>query len=141
MAKIFMPELSAEERLQIMHNHADHVEDTEYEKDLSEEELIAKKDQAMENDFKLDDLEAELKKKKAEIKNKIEPIKLKNKDLKKEIRTKKKVVKGKIFHMANHTESMMETYDHTGEMVFSRRLRPEEKAPTRLFVAKPAANE
>jgi hypothetical protein len=35
----------------------------------------------------------------------------------------------------------METYEANGDLLATRRLRPEEKGPARLFVAKPAAND
>lgn len=141
MPKIFMPELSPEERLNVMRNNADEVENTDYEKELSEEELTVKKDQFLKNDIALANLEDELADKKKEIKSKIDPLKLKNKALRYEVKTGKKKVKGNLYHMADHVNSKMETYDETGELITSRRLRPDEKEPTRLFVPKQASNQ
>jgi hypothetical protein len=127
MAKIFMPDLSAEERLNALRNNADKIESTTYEKELTQEELDAKREQFVDNSIDISKLEDELAEKKKEYKNKIEPIKLINRGLQREVKTKKKEVKGQLFHMANHSDSMMETYDETGELVSSRRLRPDEK--------------
>lgn len=140
MQKVFMPELSAEERLQALRTNADHVEQTTYEKDLTQEELDAKREMFVDNDIQIAKLEDELNEKKSEFKNKIDPIKLVNRSLRQEVKTKKKEVKGQLFHLANHDSGYMETYDETGELIATRRLRPDEKQ-ARLFVAKPAANQ
>lgn len=141
MAKIFMPEATDQERLQIMRNHADNVEETTYDKDLTQDELDAKRETLVDNLIKVTTLEEELDGYKASYKGQIDPIKKKNKVLQQEVKTKKQRVKGTLFHMANHDTGFMETYEANGELFSTRRLLPEEKAPTRLFVAKPAAND
>ncbi len=141
MAKIFMPDAALEERINILRNNADKIDNTDYEKELSEEELIAKREEFVDNSIDVSKLEDELAEKKKEFKNKIEPIKLVNRGLQKEIKTKKRWVKGQLFHMANHIDSMMETYDETGEMVSSRRLRPDEKQVRMQVVLPKAAGE
>jgi hypothetical protein len=141
MPKVFMPELSAEERLNVLRNNADKIETTTYEKELTQEELDAKREEFVDNSISVSKLEDELAEKKKEYKNKIEPIKLINRSLQQEVKTKKKEVKGQLFHMANHADSMMETYDETGELVSSRRLRPDERQVRMQVVDRPAANQ
>jgi hypothetical protein len=140
MSKIFMPEVSAEERLNILRNNADKVEQTTYEKELTEDELIAKREQFVDNSIAVSKLEDELSEKKKEYKSKIDPLKLINRALQYEVKTKKTEVKGTIFHMADHTNGYMETYDESGEMVASRRLRPDERQG-RLYIPPKAVNE
>lgn len=141
MAKIFMPEATPEERINILRNNADKVEQTTYEKELTQEELDAKREEFVDNDIQIAKLEDELNEKKAEFKSKMEPIKIVNRSLRQEVKTKKKEVKGQLFHMANHTDSMMETYDETGELVSSRRLRPDEKQVRMQVVLPKVAGE
>lgn len=141
MAKIFMPDATPEERINNLRNNADKVEQTTYEKELTQEELDAKREEFVDNDIQIAKLEDELNEKKAEFKSKIEPIKIVNRSLRQEVKTKKKEVKGHLFHMANHTDSMMETYDETGELVSSRRLRPDEKQVRMQVVLPKAAGE
>jgi len=141
MPKVFMPELSPEERINVLRNNADKIETTTYEKELTTEELDAKREEFVDNSISVSKLEDELAEKKKEYKNKIEPIKLVNRMLQHEVKTKKKEVKGQLFHMANHTDSMMETYDETGELVSSRRLRPDERQVRMQVVERPAANQ
>jgi len=140
MAKVFMPDVSPDERINILRNNADKVEQTDYEKELTEDELIAKREEFVDNSIDVSKLEDELAEKKKEYKNKIEPIKLINRSLQKEIKTKKKWVKGQLFHMADHVNGMMETWDETGELVSSRRLRPDEKQ-ARLYIPSKAVGE
>lgn len=141
MAKIFMPELSAEERLQILRNNADKIDNTTYEKELTDEELDAKREEFVDNSIAVSKLEDELAEKKKEFKNKIEPLKLVNRGLQHEVKTKKKEVRGQLFHMADHVNGMMETWDESGELVSSRRLRPDEKQVRMQVVLPKAVNE
>lgn len=141
MQKIFMPDATLEERLNILRNNADKVEQTDYEKELTEEELIAKREQFVDNSIDVSKLEDELAEKKKEYKNKIEPIKLINRSLQREIKTKKKEVAGFLYYMADHVNGMMETFDETGELVSSRRLRPDEKQVRMQVVLPKASNE
>jgi hypothetical protein len=140
MPKVFMPELSEQERLQIMRNHADNIEETTYERDLTPDELDAKREEFVDNSIKVSTLEDEFNEVKATHKGKVEPIKMHNKILQQEVKTKKQKVKGTLFHMANQESGYMETYEESGELIGTRRLRPDEKQ-ARLFVAKPAAND
>lgn len=141
MAKIFMPDLTPEERINALRNNAEKVDNTDYEKELTEEELIARREEFVDNSISVSKLEDELAEKKKEYKSKIEPVKMVNRGLQQEIKTKKKWVKGQLFHMANHTDSMMETYDESGELVSSRRLRPDEKQVRMQVVDRKAVGE
>lgn len=140
MQKIFMPELTVQERLQILRNNADEVEQTTYDKDLTQEELDAKREQFVDNSIQISSLEDELNEQKTKYKAKIDPIKLVNKTLQQEVKTKKQKVKGTLFHMANHESGFMETYDEAGELIATRRLRPDEKQ-ARLYIPPKAAND
>ena len=139
MSKTFMPELGEQERIQVMRNHADQVEETTYEKDLTPEEFDAKCQEFVDNSIKVSTLEDELNVEKAKFKGKIDPIKMRNKILQQEVKTKKQKVEGTLFHMANQESGYMEIYEESGELIATRRLRPDEKQ-ARLFVTKPAAN-
>lgn len=140
MSRIFMPELPSEERINVLRNNADKIEQTTYEKELTEEELIAKREQFVDNSIAVSKLEDELSEKKKEFKSKIDPLKLINRSLQYEVKTKKSEVKGTLFHMANHDSGYMETYDEAGELVSSRRLRPDEKQIRMTVISQRAAN-
>lgn len=141
MQKVFMPELTPEERLHTLRNNADNVEQTTYDRELTQEELDTKREMFVDNSIQISNLEDELNEHKESYKSKINPIKQVNKVLQQEVKTKKQKVKGTLFHMANHETGFMETYNEAGELIGTRRLRPDEKTTARLFVAKPAASD
>lgn len=141
MAKIFMPEITDPvERLELLKQNADKAEKTTYYRELTQDELDSKREQFVDNAIRVSSLEDELTDYKEKYKALIKPHKDENSVLQVEIKTGKAEVNGTLFHMANHSEGYMETYDENGEMVQSRRLRPDEKQG-RLFVAAKAANE
>lgn len=89
MAKLFMPEiLDSKARLQILQDHADHVEETKYLKPLTQEELDLRREQLTDNSIKLGDLDEEKKEVMASFKEKIEPLKAGNKVLLRELRSR-----------------------------------------------------
>ena len=76
----------------------------------------------------------------ADFKLRTDPLNTANKTLLTEIKTKQTTVDGTLYHMANHEEGWMETYDHDGMLIATRRLRPEEKQGT-IFSLGKAANQ
>ncbi|MBS1915698.1 MAG: hypothetical protein JST87_05435 [Bacteroidetes bacterium] len=138
MSKIFMPELSAEERKRILEENCDSREATKYLKQLTPDELDQRREQVTDNAIQLGELEEEKKEAMAEFKSKIDPLVKQNKFILREIKTRQSEVSGILYHMANHEEGMMETYDESGEMIASRRLRPEEKQQKLFSISKTA---
>lgn len=138
MSKIFMPEVSPDDRKRLLQQNADSIQDTEYLKALSPEELDIKREQLTENAIKFSELEDEKKEVMREFKEKMDPLSRANKELLTEIKTRQSKVNGILYHMANHEEGMMETYDEGGELVASRRLRPDEKRQTIFSLPKTA---
>lgn len=137
--KLFMPDVTPKERLQIMQENAAKVEATKYQKSLSADELAARREDLADNCIKLNQKEDELNEIKTSFKKEMDPLKFSNKLLLTEIKTKQSTCEGNLYHMANHEDAMMETYDQEGEMISSRRLRPEEKQGT-IFSIKKAVN-
>lgn len=133
--KKFMPDVSPQERVRLLRENCDSQETTTYLRDLSQEELDNKRETLVDNLIKASNLEDELNEIKDGYKTKMKPLKDANKILQQEVKTRKEQVSGNLYHMANHEDGMMETYDENGDLVSTRRLRPEEKQ-ARLFVAK-----
>jgi chromosome segregation ATPase len=141
MENLFMPDATPAERLQALRNHADKIEENaSYERELSEEEIDAKRAEYVDNDNTVDILESELNAYKKAYKGKIEPIKTTNKGLRFEVRSKRKKEKGTLYHLANQDTGFMETYNEVGEFIGRRRLRPDERQ-TRLYIPPAAANQ
>lgn len=128
MAKLFMPEINNQaERLKILRDNCDKVEVDKYIKELSDEERYARREQLSESALKLRSLEEKKKELMTSMKEEIDPVKRVYNDLLTEIKTGQVELEGEIFYYANHAEGMMEIYDHNGEIITSRRLRPAER--------------
>jgi hypothetical protein len=138
MAKQFMPESTPKERLMILQENAAKIEQTTYQKPLTADELAARREDLADNCIKLNQFEDELKEIKETFKLKIDPYKAANKTLLTEIKTKQSTFDGTLFHLANHEDGMMETYDNEGYLISTRRLRPEEKQGTIFSLGKTA---
>jgi gas vesicle protein len=139
MAKVFMPEASNEERLRILRDNHD-SEITKYYKQLSQHEMDQRRETLAENSIEHFELSEQLKEVKADFKEKMEPLIRDNHKLMQEIKTGQAEVEGEIFFVPDHDNSMMETYNADGEMIASRRLKPEEKQQ-RISFLKPAVNQ
>ena len=128
--KQFMPELTPKDRLMMLQENAAKIEVTTYQKNLSVDDLAERREDLADNCIKLNQLDDELKEVKDDFKIKMDPLKTINKTLLTEIKTKQTTVDGTLFHLSNHDDGIMETYDQEGLFIGSRRLRPEEKQAT-----------
>lgn len=140
MSKQFMPDLPPEERLRLLKDNCDSVEETKYYRDLTPEELDVKRETFVDNSIKVSTLEDELSAYKESYKSQMKPLKDENKILQTQIKMRKEQKEGSLFNIADHENGIMETYDETGEFVSSRRLRPDEKQPKLFPVKKSASN-
>jgi hypothetical protein len=125
--KQFMPGISAKERIQLLQENAAKVENTTYQKALTTDQLAIKREDLADNCIKVNSLEDELKVEKDRFKIQIDPLKKKNVVLLTEIKTRQTTVEGTIYHIADYGAGMMETFDANGELLWDRKLRPDEK--------------
>lgn len=140
MSKTFMPEIAVEERKLLLQQNSDKVEATTYFKPLTPDELDIRREQLTDNAIELNDIEEEKKESMSEFKERMEPLVKANKNFLREIKTRQAEVKGVLYHIANHEEGMMETFDENGELIATRRLRPEEKQQKLFSISKTATN-
>lgn len=137
MEKQFMPDVSdPAEKLRLLRDNCDEREETTYVKPLSQEELDIKRESLADNCIELARLDDELKEIKSDYKGKMDPMKDDNKTLCQQIKTRQEEATGQLFHFNNHDDGMRYTYDENGELVSSRRLRPDEKQKRIPFIAK-----
>ena len=139
MSLQFMPELSSNDRLRLLQENAAKTTDGIYQKPLTPEQLDANREKLSDNLIQLSQWEDELSAIKDEYKTKMKPSKEENALLLGEIKTKQKSIVGVLYHVPNFEEKMMEVYDEEGELIESRRLRPDEQQG-RLFIAGKTAN-
>jgi len=139
-AEKFMPGSSRSERIAVLQDSAAKTEVTNYIKPLSQDELDSMREQLAENFIKLNDYEEEKKDSNSEFKKKMDPISQYNRLLLGDIKTKQTTVTGTLYHLADYDNSMMNTYDESGEFISSRRLKPDEKQGG-LFTIRTAINQ
>ena len=122
-----MPDIDPKERKILLQDNADKVEETDYYKDLTPEELDVKRESFTTNSIQLSQWEDELDDEKARFKALMKPVKEINIDLLGQIKTRKERIKGILYHIADQEDKVMNTYDENGEFVSSRRLKPDER--------------
>jgi uncharacterized coiled-coil DUF342 family protein len=137
--KTFMPDETPEERLRLLRDNCDSSEIQTYYKDLNDEDLDQKREELTANFIEISQHDDELDEAKAIYKAKAQPLKDANKELLNEVKTRKSMLKGMVYNIANHDDGMMETFNEQGQMIGSRRLKPEEKQQ-KLFPLKKAAD-
>lgn len=133
-----MPEATAKERLMVLQENAAKIEKTTYQKTLTPDEIATRLEDLGDNCIKLSQIDDEKKEVMAEFKLRTDPLTITNKMLLTEIKTKQTTVDGTLYHMANHEDGFMETYDQEGMLIGTRRLRPEEKQGTIFSLGKTA---
>jgi hypothetical protein len=130
MERFLFQDQPLEERRRILRDSADKIEETTYLKPLSEDELSVRREAFTEGSIKLGQMEDELEEVKEKYKEKMKPLKDQNKEVLYELKHRQAAVTGPLFLIADHDEGMMGTYDENGELISSRKLRPEEKQLT-----------
>lgn len=138
--KLFSEDLTSAERLQILKDNCEKSENFTYSKPLTPEELSVAKDTYSQNAIKLNALNSELDDVKKEFKEKMKPIEIEQSKTLEIIKHQAEVVNEEVFLMANHEAGDMEYYNSSGDMVYTRKLMPQERQ-TRMTVLKKASGQ
>ena len=125
--EVYLQSLGERERREFFESNAAEIYEGKYSRPLSEDEVVKAKDELSDSYIKLSDLQEEFEKVKSIHKEKIKPFKQHIGTLAVEIRTKQRFTSGKVYSLANHVTGMMETYNETGQFLYARKLRPDEK--------------
>lgn len=129
----YLTELAPADRIDALRDTADKIEQTRYFRKLTPEELDIKREELSETAIKLSDIQNEMKETNDKFKERMKPLKDSLTGLIYEVKTKQAECEGIVYHLANHDTGMMESYDDKGDLIGSRRLRPEERQ-SNLFV-------
>jgi hypothetical protein len=111
----------------MLRDNADSSEEIGYMKPFTEEEILAMKDDLAEVSIEINDIEIEKKEVASTFKHKLEPLVDQKKETLKLIKNKAKFVKELCYKMIDQDEQMVTYYNSIGEIVESRRIRPDEK--------------
>ncbi len=102
-------------------------EEMAYNRPLSEEELVVRKDDLSKNTILLSVINDELKEAKRQFKDKMDPIKTKVIEDIKAIKNKAVEVRGDVFKMPDYENKMIHMVDAKGHVITSRKMLPEER--------------
>lgn len=136
MEKQILQNLSKKDRIDNLQAMAHSVEETTYYKQLTPDELEVRQEKFIANTMKVNDLEAKKKAFVASTTNEQKPLKVESIDLLQTLKTKSEKVEGVLYHIDDQDEGMMNSYDEDGNLVSSRRLRPDEKQSSIFSIAK-----
>lgn len=123
----YLKSLSDNERVSFLQTNAHSIDEGKYSRPITADEKTMLREKHTDNSIKLSDLKEEFDEVKKQYKENIEPFVLENKTLLTEIRTSQRIEKGTLYHLANHESGFMESYNERGELITTRRLRPDEK--------------
>lgn len=127
MDKNLFKNMSPKDRADNLQAMAFETEETKYSKNLTQDELDERRERLTENYIKFSDLESEKKRVTEEIKAKQKPLQVDNVELLQTLKNKSERVEGVLYHVDDQDEGMMHSFDADGELISSRRLRPDEK--------------
>lgn len=109
---------------------ADRIEEKNYVKPLTEEELLESKNQYFENLISLKNLEGELKEIQEEYKEKMKPLKGVIQTLLGRVKMGVSEEKGNVYTIFDYEKGRAGEYAEDGSLILERSLRPDEKQTT-----------
>lgn len=132
--------LSQNERLTALQENADTKYSKTVVRNFSEDELTEMKNELSDVDINMNDAEIEKKEITKEVTGRINVFKSTRTTLLRNLKNKYFENDETVYDIADHDGGMMETYDHNGVMIGSRRLTPKEKQ-TKLITLNKVSNE
>lgn len=125
-----LKKMSQHDRLVYLQTNADHIEDGTYFMSFGEEEMSQTKDELSQAAITLSAKESAFEEVKAKHKSEIAPYKKAYNTALQNLRTQGEQIEGKLFLFADQENKMMNYYDQFGDLIRSRRLKPEERQMT-----------
>ncbi len=119
--------LNPNELKEFLHSNAASIEEGTYFKNFNEEERAVTQGEFSDLSLKLLRKEQELDEIKAKFKAEIKPMKQQQTELLSQISHNGEHLEGKLYLFDNQETGMMESYNEYGELISTRRLRPEER--------------
>lgn len=129
------------ERAELLRNSCDRCERQSYARQLTPDEIMGKKDTLSDLMIEKSRIEEEMKLAMQDYKERLSPYKTEVQSNLQAIRTKVEECTGLVFYFAEHETGMMHVYDDKGDLIESRRLRPDEKVQTIMSAARTGTNE
>lgn len=125
--EMFLPEVGPKERVQILNDTAYGVEEMDYAKRLTHEEVEALKSVEVQHSLKIRKLSAELKEIQKGFKDQIKMEQAAQNECLDQIQTGHKNVTEKVWLVDDQDSGMMKFYNRDGELVYQRPLMSNER--------------
>lgn len=119
--------LSEQDRKAVLESEAIDIEEGVYDRPLTEEEINYYKDELATQCIAQKKILAELATVKEEFKEKLRPVKMQIDHAMNAIKNRAVSQEGRLYKLADYDEKMIYTVDEDGNIISSRRMRPEER--------------
>lgn len=139
MKKTLFEEVAPDQRLQLIKDNADGTEIKYYNRPYTPEELDSIKDEFSTQHIEAGAIRAELNAIKADYKIKLKPYENRIGQLLQALKDKTESVEATTYMFEDQENGMMLYYDAEGNLIDSRRLRPDEKQ-TKMRIEKNGTN-
>ncbi|MGN1211357.1 MAG: hypothetical protein ACI4TM_06700 [Candidatus Cryptobacteroides sp.] len=131
MQELFLPEIPAEEREQLMRDNCDEIVEKSYTRRYTQDEVNRVRAELADNYIELNELSSELDCIKAEYKAKMKPIIERNALHIKNLKAGGEYVTTECYKFVDEEENRVGFYDPQGHLLEERPIMPEEK--TNIF--------
>lgn len=139
MTKTLFQDVPEEKRAQMLQDNAESIEEIGYMKSFTEEEILLMKDDLADVSIDINEIEIEKKEVTAEFKLKLKPLNDQKKVTLTKIKNKAEFVREECYKFIDFEEKMVTYYNKLGQVVESRRIRPDEKQ-LKIFTLKSGTN-
>lgn len=127
LEKLIGPSTPGIDKIQFLKDNCDEVEKLGYTRNFTQDELDGMKDDLADVSIDINDIEVEKKETNAEFKKRLDTLKDERKDLLEKIRTRSEFVNEECFKFIDHESETTGYYNKEGELVSTRRIKPEER--------------
>lgn len=126
MEKQLFANLSPADRIEMLEANCERSEEMTYSKPLLPEEMEAERINFSQKSIELAVKQDKFKEISDQHKAEIKPMMEEARTILQMIKSRQKVVKELVYHLADHEDGLMCTYNQRGELIMTRRLTPEE---------------
>lgn len=126
MEKELFKDVPLKDRAEMLEANAEKVEPMTYAKPLTPEELEKERMNFSQHAIEIAQKQEKLKEITDQYKAEIKPLAEQYRTTLQMIKSKQRLVTEQVYHLADHEEGLMGTYNSMGELISSRRLTPEE---------------
>ena len=141
MDKQLFQDLRPSDRVQVLKDNCDQIEDQTYMKTFTHEEILAMKDNLAEVSIKLNDIAIEKKAIREDFTAKEKPMVTEKKGLLQNIKRKAVEVNEECYKFIDQESGLVGFYNLLGDLVYSRQIHPSEKQKSLFAISKTGTSD